>query len=256
MILCDSHTHLDQYPTGEIPEVLQRADLAGVKLIIAAGTTLESSKECIRLANEYDSIFAGVGVHPMDVQDYLSDNICEELGTLASNNSKVRCISEIGLDYMAGAPEHRVQDQAFRAQIRIARKLNLPVIVHARESYDDVLRILREEGVREIGGVMHYFQGDKSTAYNAIDLGMFISLARTLLRLTELQDVVLDIPIENIVLETDAAPQPFKKYRHNWTEPRHVLEVAKKLAELKRVSLEEVSDKTTLNTRTLLNMMG
>ena len=99
---------------------------------------------------------------------------------------------------------------------------------------------------------MHYFQADEATAREAIDSGFLISLARPLLRLPELQEVVRDLPVESIVLETDAAPQPFKKYRHNWTEPRHVKDVAEKLAELKGITLEEVAHTTTGNLTRLL----
>ena len=101
---------------------------------------------------------------------------------------------------------------------------------------------------------MHYFQGDEPTSRQAIDCGFFISLARPLLRLPELQDVAKAIPLENIVLETDAAPQPFKKYRHNWTEPRHVLPVAQQLAELKGITVEEVAQVTTRNLTRLLGL--
>ena len=103
-------------------------------------------------------------------------------------------------------------------------------------------------------GVMHYFQGDKETAREAIESGFHISLARPLLRLTELQEVARELPLESIVLETDAAPQPFKKYRHNWTEPRHVRDVAEKLAELKGISLEEVARVTTDNLTRILKL--
>ena len=101
---------------------------------------------------------------------------------------------------------------------------------------------------------MHYFQGDEPTAREAIDCGMFISLARPLLRLPELQETARNIPLENMVLETDAYPQPFKKYRHNWTEPRHVLEVARKLAEIKGITVEEVSEVTTRNLAGMLKL--
>jgi TatD DNase family protein len=101
---------------------------------------------------------------------------------------------------------------------------------------------------------MHYFQGDEATARQAIDCGFFISLARPLLRLPELQETAKAIPLEHIVLETDAAPQPFKKYRHSWTEPRHVRTVAEKLAELKGLSLDQVTQVTTRNLAGLLKL--
>jgi TatD DNase family protein len=166
----------------------------------------------------------------------------------------VVCISEIGLDYLPSSPDHDVQGQVFRAQIRLAKSLKLPIIFHSRESHPEVFRTLREEQAGDVGGAMHYFQGDEATARQAIDCGFYISLARPLLRLPELQATAQAIPLGHIVLETDAAPQPFKKYRHSWTEPRHVLTVAEKLAELKGLSLDEVTQVTTRNLAGLLKL--
>ena len=233
MILNDSHTHLDEYPSTEIPEILDRARDAGVGLIVCAGTTVESSRACVDLASSYDNFVAGVGIHPMEAREPVDDEVYATLRCLATDSPGVVCISEVGLDFLPESPPRDVQDQVFRAQIRLARELKLPVIFHSRESHPEVLRTLREERAYDVGGVMHYFQGDAATAKESIDSGFCISLARPLLRLPELQEVAMEIPLESIVLETDAAPQPFKKYRRNWTEPRHVRDVAEKLAELK-----------------------
>ena len=254
MILDDSHTHLDQYPTSEIPEILERADQAQVGLIICAGTTVDSSEACIGLARGYKPCYAGVGIHPMDITRPVDDEVYGKLRSLAASEHKVVCISEIGLDFQPTSPDRSLQDQAFRQQIRLAKELGLPIIFHSRESHPEVLRTLKEEGAHQVRGVMHYFQGDEATAKEAIDLGFFISLARPLLRLPELQEVAAGLPLENIVLETDAAPQPFKKHRHNWTEPRHVNEVATKLAELKGIPVEEVATTTTANLTGLLGL--
>ena len=252
--LADAHTHLDQYGPEEIPGILDRADAAGLKFIVCAGTTLESTRDCIRMTEEHDLFFAGVGIHPMNAHNPIDDDTYAQLEDLAKNNPKVVCISEIGLDFLPESPDHEVQYQVLREQVRLARSLALPVIFHSRESHPEVFRTLREERADEVGGVMHYFQGDEPTARAAIDCGFFISLARPLTRLPELQEVAKVIPLENIVLETDAYPQPFKKYRHNWTEPRHVLEVAQQLADLKGVPLSEVSRVTTRNLARLLRL--
>ena len=254
MMLCDSHTHLDQYPPADMPEILQRAGASGIGRIICAGTTVASSRACIGLAKQYDMCLAGVGIHPMEVKGPLDEELYGVIHDLAANNPRVVCVSEVGLDFLPESPDRELQCQVFREHIRLARELNLPIIFHSRESHHEVLRILREEKGFEVKGVMHYFQGDEATAREAIDLGFFISLARPLLRLPELQDVARALPLDSLVLETDAAPQPFKKYRHNWTEPRHVKDVAEKLAELKGISLEEVAEATTANLNRLLNM--
>ena len=249
----DAHTHLDQYGPEEIPAILDRAAQAGIGFIVCAGTTVESTRACIRMSEEHAPFYAGVGIHPMEAHQPVDENIYAELESLARDNSKVVCISEVGLDYMPTSPDHQVQDQVFRAQIRLAKSLELPIIFHSRESHADVFRTLKEEDAGSVGGVMHYFQGDEPTAREAIDCGFFISMARPLTRLPYLQDVARAIPLENMVLETDAYPQPFKKYRHNWTEPRHVREVAQFLADIKGITLEEVAHTTTHN---LANLLG
>ena len=253
-ILGDCHTHIDNYPAHEMPEILQRAEDVGVRFIVMAGTTVESTKKCIDLSNQYDMLYAGVGIHPMQARNRIDGETYEELKSLAEDSEKVVCISEIGLDFLPDSPDHDVQYQVFREQIRLAKSLSLPIIFHSRESHPEVFQALREEGAGDVGGVMHYFQGDEATARAAIDGGFYISLARPLLRLPELQEVAKVIPLENIVLETDASPQPFKKYRHNWTEPRHVQTVAQKLAELKGITLEEVAEVTSRNIAGLLRL--
>ena len=253
-MLGDCHTHLDQYPPEEIPEILERAREAGVGFMVCAGTTLESSVECVRMSQQFEPLYAGVGIHPMEAHQTIDAVAYSKLESLARENPKVVCISEIGLDFLPTSPEQEIQFQVFREQIRLARDLKLPIIFHSRESHPEVFKTLGEEHAGDVGGVMHYFQGDEDTARQAIGLGFFISLARPLLRLTELQETANAIPLENIVLETDAAPQPFKKYRTNWTEPRHTQAVAQQLADLKGITLEEVAEVTTRNLTTLLGL--
>lgn len=252
--LADCHTHLDQYPPAEIPDILERAGEAGVGFVICAGTTVESSFDCIQMSQEYEPLYAGVGIHPMEARQLIDADTYSRLGKLAGESPKVVCISEIGLDFLPTSPDREIQFQVFREQIRLALKLKLPIIFHSRESHPEVFRTLMEEGAGDVGGVMHYFQGDEATARQAIECGFYISLARPLLRLPELQETARVIPLLNIVLETDAAPQPFKKHRSNWTEPRHAQAVAQKLAELKGITLEEVAEVTTRNLTGLLGL--
>lgn len=253
-ILGDCHTHLDQYDIAEMPGILERAKESQVHFAVCAGTTVESTRACIKLAKSYPALYAGVGIHPMEASEPVTDTVYDELKFLANSSSKVVCISEVGLDYLPDSPAHQTQDQVFRQHIRLARSLRKPIIFHSRNSHPQVLEILREEHAGDVGGAMHYFQADEATARDAIDCGFFISLARPLSRLPEIQAVAKVIPLDNIVLETDAAPQPFKKYRANWTEPRHVLSVAEVLAEIKGVSVEEVAQVTTRNLTKLLNL--
>ena len=252
LLFGDCHTHLDQYDLAELPGLVERAAEVGVTSVILAGTTLESTRTCIGLAGEFDAFYAGVGIHPCQAHERVDDAMYGDLERLAQL-PKVVCVSEVGLDYLPESPDHSVQDQVFRAHIRLAKNLDLPIIFHSREAHSFCFQVLREEQAGDVGGAMHYFQADEATAREAIDCGFYISLARPLTRLAEVQAAARAIPLENIVLETDAFPQPFKKYRHNWTEPRHVAEVAQCLAEVKGVSLEEVAEVTTANLRKMLN---
>lgn len=248
----DCHTHLDQYDESELPGILERAAEAGVTSVLLAGTTLESTRACIGLAERHEAFYAGVGIHPCNAWERVDDAMYAELERMAQL-PKVVTISEVGLDYLPDSPDHAVQDQVFRAHIRLAKSLGLPIIFHSREAHSACFQVLRDEHAGDVGGAMHYFQADEATAREAIDCGFYISLARPLTRLAEVQEAARAIPLENMVLETDAYPQPFKKYRHNWTEPRHVAEVAQCLAEVKGVSVEEVAQVTTANLRKMLN---
>ncbi|MBI2165589.1 MAG: TatD family hydrolase [Chloroflexi bacterium] len=254
--LADARTHLDQYPEEEILSVLSRARSAGVGLIIAAGTTLDSSRACLRLSEGYEDVFAGVGIHPMDLQRPLDQRTLTELRDLALSSRKVVVVSEVGLDFLKGAPDRDIQYQAFREQVRLAKDLGLPVVFHSREADLEVLRVLEEERAWTVGGAMHYFQGDEATARRCIELGFHISLAKPLLRLLHLQEVAKRLSPETVVLESDCYPQPFKKKRESWTEPRHVRAVAEKLAQLWNVSLENVAQATTGNLLSLLAGKG
>ena len=248
----DCHVHLDSFTDAEVGEILDRARGVGVHAVISAGTTIPSSRRSLELSARYDGFFSGVGIHPMDIREPFTDWTYETLRDLATSTDKVLVMSEIGLDFMDGAPDRAIQYPAFREQIRLARELGLPVVFHSRESHDEAFRVLREERAYEVGGIMHYFQGDFRTAQKIMDLGFYISLARPLLRLPYLQETAVKAPLESIVLETDAAPQPFKSKRENWTEPRHVATVAQTLAELKGIDVEEVEEVTTRNMRRVL----
>ena len=252
-MLVDCHTHLDGFADGEVAGILDRARTAGVNVVVTAGTTIESSARAVDLSSRFDGLFAGVGVHPMDLEGPLDDGALARLEELATATGRVVMVSEIGLDFMKGAPDRAVQYQALRQQVALARGLGYPVVFHTREADDETLRVLREERAYEVGGAMHYFQADLSTARRAIDLGFYISLARPLVRLPHLQAVAAALPLDRIVLETDAYPQPFKAKREKWTEPRHVSEVAAKLAEIKGTTVEQVAEATTRN---FLDMLG
>ena len=253
--LIDCHSHLDGFSDAEVREILDRASAVGVGAIVTAGTTLETTRRAVQLASEHPLLFAAAGLHPADLAGPVLGESESILAELASSD-RVVAISEIGLDFQETSPDRALQFQAFRRQIGIARELRLPIVFHSREASRDTLRVLREERGFEVGGAMHYFQGDRRTAREAIDLGFRISLARTLLRLPHLQSVVAELPLDWIVLETDAYPQPFKKDRRRWTEPRHLTEIAGALAQLKGMSVTDVAEATTSNALSMLGRQG
>ena len=260
--LADTHTHLDQFDPSEIPGILGGAADAGVDLIVAAGVTEESSRKCIDLANTHESVFAGIGIHPMDIKGPMDSSGYNKFKSMALANTKVVCISEVGLDFSPRMPDLSLQIQVLRKQIRLARELALPVIFHSREhpgrmiDHQKTLAVLREEKIQEVGGAMHYFQWDESVAQVCLDLGLLVSIGKPLLRMPELQETIKSIPLDHIVLETDSYPQYFKRNRSRWTEPKDVREVAMKLAELKGLSLDTVAKTTTENLVNLLKTEG
>ena len=248
----DCHVHLDSFSDREVAEIMTRAERVNVRAVISAGTTIASTMRSLELSSRFKGLFSGVGIHPMDIREPFTELTYRMLRNAALSTEKVLVMSEVGLDFMDGAPDRAIQYHAFREQIRLARELGLPIVFHSREAHDEVFRLLREERAYEVGGVMHYFQGDFRTAQKVMDLGFYVSLARPLLRLPHLQEAAIKIPLERIVLETDAAPQPFKSKRENWTEPRHVAVVAKTLAEIKGIDVDQVERATSDNMRAVL----
>lgn len=230
--------------------------------MIVAGTTIEGSTECVRIANEHPELLAGVGIHPMQVTEPINENMYGKLRDLALSSDRVVAISEVGLDFGEKSPDLALQYQAFRAQIQLAKEVRLPIIFHSRELpgqpgvHREVFEVLRQERGWEVGAVMHYFQGDRTTAQQCLELGIYISLGKPLLRLPNLQALVTELPLKNLVLETDASPQPFKGKRENWTEPKDTFDVARKLACLKGIPLTEVEEVTTNNILQLYDVAG
>lgn len=252
-VLCDSHTHLDLFTEAELDGIVARAEAAGVGMIVTVGSTLASSERAVELAQRYPIVYAGVGMHPMDLRAPITDRDVAELARLATL-PKVVCISETGLDYLPTSPDRRWQEEAFRRHIRLARELGKTIDFHSREACDAVVEVLREEGASHAGGIWHYFLGGPDEAREVMDLGLYISLAKPLLRIPELQEAAKRVPLDRIVLETDSYPQPFKKNPGRRTEPAHVRQVAEKLAEIKGMTVEGVAEATTANLRRVLRL--
>ena len=251
----DIHTHLEQFKTVEIPGILNSAIENKVDLIITAGTTIESSQKSIELSKKHPILFAGIGIHPMDINEKLPKNFEEILSNLVNENKEnVVCISEIGLDFLPTSPEQKIQEDVFKKQIEIAKQFKLPIIFHSRNSNKELLQLLKKENDGDLKGAFHYFQGSLNEALLAIELGYFISVAKPILYNEEVRTVIKQVPVEQLVLETDSFPQPWKKYRSNWTEPKLIREIAIELAKLKKLKTSEIEKITTNNAKKMLNL--
>jgi TatD DNase family protein len=250
--LIDSHAHLtDARFQEDFAEVVARAKAAGVTTIINVGYDLPSSRAAIALAEEESSFFAAVGIHPHDAKTVNAQTL-QELQELAAH-PKVVAIGEIGLDYYYHHAPPAQQLSVLRQQIRLARQLSLPLIIHDRDAHDDVLSVLHEERASEVGGVMHCFSGDLAFAHRCLELGFYISFAGNLTfkKAGALPEVARQIPLERLLVETDCpylAPVPYRGKRN---EPAHVLHVAAKIAELRQLEPAQVAAVTSSNARQL-----
>ncbi len=254
-ILVDSHAHIDASDyDGDRRKILERALSKGVGTIIAVGSDLDSSRKTVDIANSFEEVFAAVGVHPHDVKS-VANKSAGHIKVL-SDNAKVVAIGEIGLDYHYDHSPRKLQKYWFREQIRMAVKIGKPVIVHCRDAGEDVFSILEEERVWRVGGVVHCFTGDAELARKFLGLDLHLGVAGpiTFENSDELRSVFADVPIERILVETDSpylTPPPNRGKRN---EPAYTVQVAEKLAEIKRLTLEDVARATSVNVRRLFKI--
>ncbi len=255
-VLFDTHCHIDhEHFDADRPAVMERAQAAGVSLLVCIGHNSKHARPAIHLANTHDWINATVGLHPHDARDW-TPALAEELAALAGAHARVRAIGEIGLDYHYDFSPQEKQHEAFRAQIALAKSLRLPIIIHAREADADILQILREEGARDVGGVMHCFAGDWAMAQQCLEMNFYLGIGGsvTFAKNQVGREVAVQVPLDRLVLETDApylAPVPFRGKRN---EPGYVAAVCRFLAELRGLAPEELEDITTRNGRRLFGI--
>ncbi len=253
--MIDTHAHL-QMPefAGDWPAPLDNAERAGIECVIVIGFDVESSKRAVAMAEEHPGLLAAVGIHPHDAAS-MDDSALEELRRLAGNPNVV-AIGETGLDFYRNLSPRETQFEAFEAQLAMAEELGLPVIIHDRDAHGPAAEILSAHAGRLAGGVLHCFSGDAKLAAAAIDWGFYISIAGPLTypNARDLREVVGQVPIERMVIETDApylAPQP-KRGKRN--EPAYVRYVAEELARIKGLSVEDIDRITTLNAKRLFGL--
>lgn len=254
-MLIDTHAHLDMREFNEDrDEVVKRALEAGVQYIVTIGTTVESSRDAALFAEKHDSVYAAVGIHPHESKDVLHP--AYEVLRLLSKHKKVVAYGEIGLDYFYRHSLPSVQQRKFRDMLREARELRLPVIVHDRDAHEDAHRIITEEWDKDIGGVLHCFSGDADFARRMIDLGFYISIAGpvTFPKAESLRDVVRQIPIEHMLIETDAPYLAPQKFRGKRNEPAYVRHTAEAIAKVKGLTFDDVARITSYNAMQLFGI--
>jgi len=247
-LLVDSHAHLDgQQYDADREATIQRAVQQGISHILTVGCDLASSAASVELAQHYRQIFAAVGVHPHDATE-IDDESLTRLKELL-DQPKVVALGEIGLDFYRDRSPREVQRQAFRRQIRLAKKVGKPLIIHDRDAHDEVLQILTEEAADEIGGVMHCFSGDLAMARKCLELGFYLSFPGTITypKNDAARAVVKAIPIDRMLVETDCPYLAPQKFRGKRNEPAYVRHTAEKIAAIKGLSLDDVARVTSRN---------
>ncbi|SFB31530.1 TatD DNase family protein [Lentibacillus halodurans] len=254
-MLFDTHVHLnaDQF-LEDREETIQRAFDTGINYMVVIGFDRKTIPLAIEIAEQHDTIYAAVGWHPVDAVDMTDDDLAwiEEL----TNHPRVVAIGEMGLDYHWDKSPKDVQKEVFRKQIALAKKVNMPIIIHNREATEDIMNVLQEEDAKEVGGIMHCYNDSAEYVQTFLDMNFYISLGGpvTFKNATMPKDAAVEVPLDRLLVETDApflAPHPNRGKRN---EPAYVKLVAEKIAELRGISFEELSRVTTENAFTFFKI--
>ncbi len=252
-MLVDAHCHLnDEQFADDLDAVVARAADAGVQTVITAGADVESSRAAVALADQYDCVYAVVGIHPEHAATFNHATL-QVIRDLAQRR-KVVGIGEIGLDfYWAQNPPREIQERALIAQLDLAAELGKPVVIHDRDAHAKLIEILERRNGKP-RGILHCFSGELEMARRAIDLGFYISFAGnvTFQNARQLPDIARALPLERIVVETDA---PYlSPLRGKRNEPANVAQVAAKIAALKNIATSVVARATTRNSQMLFGL--
>ena len=247
-MLFDTHVHLNShlYTDEEIPEIIERANEAGVMKMAVIGFDIPSSAHAIRLAENFEGVYAVVGIHPSDAKTATEES-WQELEIMLKH-PKVVALGEIGFDYYHDTTFNDIQRTVFERQLEIAQKLDMPIVVHMRDSVDDVYETLKDKA-SGLTGVVHCYSGDVKMMEKFLALGFYIGLDGpvTFKNAHSVHEVAKAVPLERLVIETDGpylTPAPFRGKRN---EPAYVSYVAEKIAEIKGLTFEEVCRVTTDN---------
>lgn len=243
----DSHCHLFSECFDNIDEVIKNALENNVNKYISAADSVSTCYEMIELSKKYEGVYVALGIHPENCFDDMNE--FENILNIHHDDEKIVAIGEIGLDYYYGKENKAKQIEIFEYQLKLAEKYNLPVIVHSREATLDTINSLKKFKVK---GVIHCFGGSIETAKEYIKMGFYIGVGGVMtFKNSKIDEVIKDIPLDRIILETDSpylTPEPFRKYKN---EPMYIKTIAEYLANLKSVSLQEIADITENNIKSL-----
>lgn len=249
--MIDTHAHIDtERFEDDFDEVISRAKEAGVEKVIIPAIEPAAFDRIVQLAEKYDEIYFGIGVHPHSADKY-DDEVGAKIYEIASTHPKCVAVGEIGLDYFYdNLPDRRVQQHAFREQIKIAKKVGKPIIVHNRDSDEDLITLLSDEKDDNLDAVLHCFPDSVDLLKNAMDLGFYVSFTGNItFKKSEHKEVLEQVPMDRFMIETDSpymAPVPNRGKRN---EPSFVTEIAKKISEVKNMKYETIVEQTISNTK-------
>ena len=258
MKLFDSHCHLnDEKYNEDRKELIENLRKQGVKRLVTAGYSIESSKEAIKLSKEYDFIYATIGISPNDVPKTLEDldKDLNNIKDLYKEGEKIVAVGEIGLDYYWNTENKEIQKEAFKRQIELANNLNLPIQIHTREAIADTLEILKDNKVNR-KGIFHCCPFNRELVKEGLKLGFYISFAgpTTFKNSKNAVEIIKMVPDDKMLVETDSpylSPEPFRGKRN---DPSRVQYIIKKIAEVKEKSFEEIEKIVYENANTIFNL--
>jgi len=245
-MLVDTHCHLDEPGlSGRLEQVLSTANDVGVSRFIVPGVAGQHWSRIASTADARRGIFPAYGLHPMHAAHFtpaLFDRLKEYLPQAVA-------VGEIGLDYLCTDVPRKIQVEAFRQQLRLAVQAGVPVLIHCRQAFRDLMDILRQEAVQRVGGVMHAFSGSPEIAREAVRLGMFISVAGPVTYVNAVRplQVAAQVPLDRLVLETDAPDLTPEPHRGGVNEPAFLPLIAAEVARIRGISFEELAEATTVN---------
>lgn len=247
--MIDTHAHIDADVFDENrDQMIAQAFANGVKAIIIPAIEPDRYDGVLSICNQYEHIYCGMGVHPHNANDYsapVEDRIIALL-----ENPKVRAVGEIGLDYYYDFAPKDVQQEVFRRQLNIAKSYDMPVIIHNRESDDDMIEILQEEQNGELKGVLHCFSSDLTMLHNALDLGFHVSFTGNITyKKSILDEIVRATPLDKIMIETDSPYMTPVPHRGKRNEPQFVRFIAQKIADIHALTFEEIITMTSNNAK-------